>query len=162
MRLRIGQGFDVHAFGPGNSIILGGVSIPAPVGIIAHSDGDVLAHSVSDALLGALALGDRGEHFPDTDDQYKNSNSMLLLGQVYNLVLSKGWQLANADITIITQTPRITPYKTKIQTNLANILHSERNQISIKATTTEHLGFTGRREGLAVQTTLLLTGLLQD
>lgn len=157
MRLRVGHGFDVHAFGSGDHITLGGIHIPFKKGIIAHSDGDVLLHALCDAILGALSLGDIGEHFPDTDAQYKGVNSLVLLRTVYALALTRGWQLSNADITVVADAPKITPYKSSMVSTIAAALNVAPDQINIKGTTSEKLGFVGRNEGLAVHATVLLT-----
>lgn len=154
--MRIGQGFDVHRFGEGDYIILGGVKIPYTQGLIAHSDGDVLLHALCDALLGACALGDIGRHFPDTDIVYKNIDSRHLLRDVYAKVQQSGYVLGNADITVIAERPKISPHVEAMIEVLAADLHCQREQLNIKATTTETLGFTGRREGIAVQATVLL------
>ena len=153
---RIGSGFDVHAFGPGSHIVLGGVSIPHSHGLIAHSDGDVLLHALADALLGALALGDIGKHFPDTDAKWAGADSRVLLRAVYQLVQDKGYRLANADMTIIAQAPKMAPHIAAMQANIAADLLTTVDQIGIKATTTEQLGFTGRKEGIACQATVLV------
>ena len=155
--MRIGHGFDVHAFTEGEYIILGGVTIPHHFALQAHSDGDVLIHAICDALLGALALGDIGQHFPDTAKQYTNINSRLLLQQVYQLLHAQHYQLANIDCTIIAQTPKMSPYIAQMQKNIAQDLQCITTQISVKATTTEYLGFTGRKEGIAAHAVVLLT-----
>lgn len=153
---RIGSGFDVHAFGMGSHIVLGGVTIPHSQGLIAHSDGDVLLHALADALLGALALDDIGKHFPDTDAKWAGADSRGLLRAVYQLVLNKGYRLANADMTIIAQVPKMAPHIPSMQANIAADLLVRDDQIGIKATTTEQLGFTGRKEGIACQATVLV------
>lgn len=153
---RIGSGFDVHAFGPGSHIVLGGVSIAHTHGLIAHSDGDVLLHALADALLGALALGDIGKHFPDTDAKWAGADSRGLLRAVYRLVQDKGYRLSNADMTIIAQAPKMAPHIATMQANIADDLLTTVDQIGIKATTTEQLGFTGRKEGIACQATVLV------
>ncbi|KAA6227244.1 MULTISPECIES: bifunctional 2-C-methyl-D-erythritol 4-phosphate cytidylyltransferase/2-C-methyl-D-erythritol 2,4-cyclodiphosphate synthase [unclassified Campylobacter] len=145
-----GNGFDVHEFGEKRSLILGGVKVHESMGLKAHSDGDVLAHSLTDSLLGAASLGDIGEHFPDTDKAYKNADSMKLLKKAYDLVKEYGFELVNADITIIAQTPRLKDFKDKIACNIASVLNVENFRINIKATTTEKLGFIGRKEGIGV------------
>ncbi|HCT98684.1 MAG TPA: 2-C-methyl-D-erythritol 2,4-cyclodiphosphate synthase [Methylococcaceae bacterium] len=155
--LRIGQGYDVHRFNDGNEIILGGVKIPYERGLEAHSDGDVVLHALCDALLGALAMGDIGKHFPDTDAQFKGADSRVLLRHVYGLVKEKQYRLGNADITIIAQAPKMLPYTEKMCRNIAEDLGVQREQINVKATTTEKLGFEGRKEGIAVQAIVLLT-----
>ena len=157
--MRIGHGYDVHAFGPGDKIVVGGVVIPHRHGLIAHSDGDVLLHALSDALLGAAALGDIGKHFPDSDMQYRNADSRSLLRMVYGKVKLAGWQLVNADVTIVAQAPRMATYIPRMAENIAADLHSELNQINVKATTTERLGFIGREEGIAAYAVVLLQAL---
>jgi 2-C-methyl-D-erythritol 2,4-cyclodiphosphate synthase len=157
--MRIGHGYDVHAFGPGDKIVVGGVVIPHHHGLIAHSDGDVLLHALSDALLGAAALGDIGKHFPDSDMQYRNADSRSLLRMVYGKVKLAGWQLVNADVTIVAQAPRMATYIPRMAENIAADLHSELNQINVKATTTERLGFIGREEGIAAYAVVLLQAL---
>ena len=154
--MRIGQGFDVHAFGEGDHIVLGGVRIPYQSGLIAHSDGDVVLHALCDALLGSLALGDIGRHFPDDDAHYKNADSRDLLKRVYRLVAAQGYRLNNADITIIAQAPKMAPHIEQMRENIALDLDLPVNTISIKATTTEKLGFTGRGEGIAVEAVVLI------
>ena len=154
--MRIGHGYDVHRFGEGDFVTLGGVKIPFYKGLVAHSDGDVLIHAVCDALLGACALGDIGHHFPDTDLQYKSVNSRELLVHVVTLVASRGWQLVNLDATIIAQAPKMAPYIELMKEHLAIDLQAELTQLNVKATTTEKLGFTGREEGIAVHAVVLL------
>jgi len=156
MSLRIGQGFDVHAFGEGDKIVLGGVAIPHRQGLIAHSDGDVLLHALCDALLGAAALGDIGKHFPDTDMQFRNADSRALLRMTYAKVNQCGWRLVNADMTIIAQAPRMAPYISMMVDKIAADLRVTVGQINVKATTSERLGFTGREEGIACQAVVLL------
>lgn len=154
--MRIGQGYDVHAFGEGDHIIIGGVSIAHEQGLVAHSDGDVLIHALCDALLGAAALGDIGQHFPDTDPTYSGADSRELLREVVSLVTSKGYQLANADMTIIAQAPKMSPHIEQIRNNLAEDMSCSIDQVNVKATTTEKLGFEGRKEGIACQAVVLL------
>jgi|TARA_B110000908_G_scaffold65993_1_gene79922 2-C-methyl-D-erythritol 2,4-cyclodiphosphate synthase len=154
--MRIGHGYDVHRFGEGDHIQMGGVTIPHDRGLVAHSDGDVALHALCDALLGACALGDIGSHFPDTDSRYKNINSRDLLKQVYQLVLSKGYHLANADITIIAQSPKMAPFIEPMRIAIAAAIAVDIGQLSVKATTTETLGFAGRKEGIAVHAVVLL------
>ena len=154
--MRIGHGYDVHAFGEGNALILGGVSIPYKQAFVAHSDGDVLIHALIDALLGALALGDIGQHFPDTDAAYKNSDSRELLATVVAMMQGKGYQLGNVDITLIAQSPKMAPHLNQMRLNLAADLNCAIDSINIKATTTEKLGFTGREEGIACHAVVLL------
>lgn len=154
--MRIGQGFDVHRFGAGEQVTLGGVSIPCDQGLIAHSDGDVLLHALCDALLGALALGDIGKHFPDTDERFANIDSRELLRHCYALVRAQGYRLVNADTTVIAQKPRMSPHIDRIRECIAGDLEVAVDDIGVKATTTEGLGFTGRAEGIAVQAVVLL------
>ncbi len=159
MTLRIGQGFDVHAFGPGEKFVLGGVVIPFERGLVAHSDGDVLLHALCDALLGAAALGDIGRHFPDSDPQYANADSRALLRMVNAKVRAQGWQLGNADLTIVAQRPRMATYIPRMNANIAEDLGVDVTCINVKATTTEHLGFAGRGEGIACFAVVLLQGI---
>ncbi len=154
--LRIGQGYDVHRFKDGGDVILGGVKIPYERGLEAHSDGDVVLHALCDALLGAVAMGDIGKHFPDTDPNFKGADSRVLLRHVYDLVTEKGYRLGNADITIIAQAPKMSPYTAEMCANIAADLNVAVNQVNVKATTTEQLGFEGRKEGIAVQAIVLL------
>jgi len=154
--MRIGQGYDVHAFGEGDHIIIGGVSIAHEHGLVAHSDGDVLIHALCDALLGAAALGDIGQHFPDTDPNYSGADSRELLREVISLVTSKGYQIANADMTIIAQAPKMSPHIDQMRNNLAEDMSCSIDQVNVKATTTEKLGFEGRKEGVACQAVVLL------
>ncbi len=155
--IKIGQGYDVHNFCEGDFITLGGVRIAHHQAFQAHSDGDVLIHSLCDALLGALALGDIGVHFPDTDSQYANIDSRKLLRHVNRLIADKGWQLSNADCTIIAQSPKMAPHIETMRLNVSTDLGVEMDQLSIKATTTEKLGFEGREEGIAVMSVVLLS-----
>lgn len=157
--MRIGQGYDVHAFGPGDKIVIGGVVIPHERGLIAHSDGDVLLHALCDALLGAAALGDIGQHFPDTDTQYANADSRALLRMVNAKLSAAGWHLHNADMTIVAQKPRMANYVAQMQANIAADLKVPVQQVNVKATTTERLGFTGREEGIAAYAVVLLEAL---
>ncbi|MCY1218754.1 2-C-methyl-D-erythritol 2,4-cyclodiphosphate synthase [compost metagenome] len=154
--MRIGHGYDVHRFGEGDFITLGGVRIPHKFGLVAHSDGDVLLHALSDALLGAAALGDIGKHFPDTDPQFKGANSRALLRHVVSLVKAKGWKVGNVDGTIVAQAPKMAPHIETMRANIAADLEVEPDQVNVKATTTEKLGFTGREEGIAVHAVALL------
>lgn len=156
MSIRIGHGYDVHAFGPGEKIVIGGVVIPHHHGLVAHSDGDVLLHALCDALLGAAALGDIGKHFPDTDMQYRNADSRSLLRMVYAKIAQLGWKLGNADLTIVAQAPRMATYISRMVEVIAADLQSEINRVNVKATTTERLGFTGREEGIACYAVVLL------
>ncbi|MEH6559318.1 MAG: 2-C-methyl-D-erythritol 2,4-cyclodiphosphate synthase [Oceanicoccus sp.] len=157
--MRIGHGYDVHRFGEGDHIQMGGVKIPHDHGLIAHSDGDVLLHALCDALLGACALGDIGSHFPDTDSRYKNINSRDLLKHVYQLVLSQNYRLGNADITIVAQAPKMAPFIEAMRTAIAADINVDIGQLSVKATTTESLGFAGRKEGIAVHAVVLLQSI---
>ena len=154
--IRIGQGFDVHAFTAGDHVMLGGVRIPHSHGLKAHSDGDVALHALADALLGALALGDIGHFFPDTDPAWRGANSAVLLQKVYEHITAAGYQLGNADITVIAQKPKMAPHIGAMRARIAALLDADAGQISVKATTTEHLGFTGREEGIAVTAVVLL------
>ena len=156
MMIRIGHGYDVHKFGGAGPITLGGVKIDYEQGLIAHSDGDVALHALCDALLGALALGDIGKHFPDTDSAYAGADSRGLLRHVYALVRENGYQLGNADITIIAQAPKMAPYIDMMRERIASDLAANISQINVKATTTEKLGFTGRKEGIACEAVVLL------
>jgi 2-C-methyl-D-erythritol 2,4-cyclodiphosphate synthase len=154
--LRIGHGFDVHAFSENRRLILGGVDVPHTHGLLGHSDADVVIHALCDALLGALALGDLGQHFPDSDAHYKGADSRELLKKVYELVQEKGYHLNNADITIVAQAPKLAPYILSMRENIATDLKAEVGVISIKATTTEHLGYIGRKEGMAAYAVVTL------
>ncbi len=156
MDFRIGNGYDVHQLAPGLPLVLGGLEIPFEKGCVAHSDGDVLIHALCDALLGALALGDIGHLFPDTDDAYKGIDSKILLGRVAALVRSKGWEVANVDMTLLAQRPKIAPYIPAMRETLAKVLGIPVDAVSVKATTTERLGFVGREEGIAAYATCLL------
>ena len=156
MSIRIGQGFDVHAFTDGDHVMLGGVAIPRSQRLKAHSDGDVALHALSDALLGALALGDIGHYFPDTDPQWQGADSGTLLAAIYQDVTAAGWQLGNADITVICQAPKLAPHIGAMRQRIADLLDCEVGLVSVKATTTEKLGFTGRKEGIAVQAVVLV------
>ena len=155
--IRVGQGYDVHAFGEGDHLMLGGVAIPFRHGFVAHSDGDVLIHALCDALLGAAALGDIGRHFPDTDPRYKGADSRQLLRHVVALLADEGWQLGNADITIVAQAPKMAPHIHTMVTHLAEDMNAASNQVNVKATTTEQLGFEGRSEGIACHASVLIT-----
>lgn len=153
---RIGHGFDVHRFGGEGPCILGGVKVPYEQGLIAHSDGDVVLHAICDALLGALALGDIGHFYPDNDDKYKNIDSRILLVDVYKKISSLGYKVVNLDTTILAQAPKMAQYEPQMIENVAHDLNLEKSAVSIKATTTEKLGFTGRKEGIAVECVVLL------
>ncbi len=154
--MRIGHGYDVHAFTAGDHLVLGGVNIPHSHAFKAHSDGDVLLHAICDALLGALALGDIGQHFPDTAAEYANIDSRILLRHVYGLVRSKGYVVINLDSTIIAQAPKMAPHIFAMRENIAVDLECEVGQVNVKATTTEKLGFAGRKEGIAAHAVILL------
>lgn len=154
--MRIGHGYDVHAFATGNHVVLGGVNIPHSQGLKAHSDGDVLIHALCDALLGALALGDIGKHFPDTSAQFENIDSRILLRKVKQLIQLESYQLVNLDCTLVAQAPKMSPHIEQMRRNLAQDLRCNKNQVSVKATTTEKLGFTGRKEGIAAHVVVLL------
>ncbi len=154
--MRIGSGFDVHAFTEGNAVTLGGIRIAHTHGLLAHSDGDVLIHALCDALLGALALGDIGVHFPPSDATYKNADSTELLAKCMQMVRDKGYELTNADMTLICEQPKINPHVFAMRERLASVMQVSIEQLSIKATTTEQLGFTGRGEGIAAQAVVLL------
>nr|WP_154771645.1 2-C-methyl-D-erythritol 2,4-cyclodiphosphate synthase [Acinetobacter portensis] len=156
-QIRIGQGLDVHAFEAGDFVTLAGIQIPHTHGLKAHSDGDVVLHALCDALLGALALGDIGQHFPDTDPNFKGADSKVLLKHVYQLVLDKGYTLNNADITVACERPKLAKHNLEMRQSIANVLNVDVTQISIKATTTETLGFTGRQEGILSTATVLIT-----
>ncbi|MBD1577362.1 MULTISPECIES: 2-C-methyl-D-erythritol 2,4-cyclodiphosphate synthase [Vibrio] len=154
--IRIGHGFDVHKFGGQGPVIIGGVAVPYEQGLIAHSDGDVALHALTDALLGAIAAGDIGKHFPDTDEQWKDANSRDLLREVYRLVKEKGYVIGNADVTIIAQAPKMLPYIESMRAAIAQDLETSIDNINVKATTTEKLGFTGRKEGIACEAVALI------
>ena len=154
--MRIGHGYDVHRFAEGDFITLGGVRIAHHHGLLAHSDGDVVLHALSDALLGAAAMGDIGKHFPDTDPQFKGADSRVLLRHVLGLVKAKGWQVGNVDATIVAQAPKMAPHIDAMRNLIAADLEVALDQVNVKATTTEKLGFTGREEGIAVHAVALL------
>ncbi len=154
--MRIGHGYDVHRLAEGRTLIIGGVKIPYEKGLLGHSDADVLVHAIMDALLGALALGDIGMHFPDSDPAYKNADSLVLLRQVFLLVQKEGMHIVNIDSTILAQAPKLAPYIASMRKNLAMTLELAENCINIKATTEEGLGFTGRKEGIAAHAVCLL------
>ncbi len=154
--MRIGQGFDVHQLVEGRRLIIGGVDIPFEKGLLGHSDADVLLHAISDALLGAAALGDIGRHFSDGDEKYKNIDSRILLREVLHLVREQGYRIANVDATIIAQAPKMAPHIPRMVAHIAEDLRLEKSAVNVKATTTEHLGYTGRGEGIAAQAVVLL------
>ncbi len=154
--IRIGQGFDVHKFGGLGPITLGGVKIPYEQGLVAHSDGDVALHALCDALLGAVAEGDIGRHFPDTDEKWKGADSRALLRHVYQIVKNKGYKLGNLDITVIAQVPKMAPYIDAMRHQIATDLETDISNVNLKATTTEKLGFTGRKEGIACEAVVII------
>ena len=156
MSVRVGTGFDVHAFAADRKLVLGGVTIPWDRGLAGHSDADVLLHAVCDALLGALALGDLGAHFPDTDPRWRGADSRALLRHVVSLVAAHGWRVGNIDATLIAEAPKIAPHVPAMRANLAADLGCALGDVSVKATTTERLGFTGRGEGIAALATVLV------
>ena len=155
--IRIGNGYDVHRLAPGLKLTLGGLEIPHTKGCVAHSDGDVIIHALCDALLGALALGDIGHHFPDTSDEFKGIDSKILLRRTYDMIQSRGYSLVNADITLLLQAPKIAPYVPQMRSALASVLAVPVECISVKATTTERLGFTGREEGVEAYAAVLIS-----
>lgn len=154
--LRIGNGYDVHKMVEGRPLILGGINIPYSKGLLGHSDADVLVHAIMDALLGALALGDIGKHFPDTDNKYKGISSIKLLEEVYNLIINKKYSLVNLDAVIVAEKPKLKDYILSMRENIARVLHVDLEQISIKATTEEKLGFTGEELGMKSYAVVLL------
>ncbi len=154
--IRIGYGYDVHKFEEGRKLILGGLEIPHTKGLLGHSDADVLLHAITDALLGALALGDIGKHFPDTDPKYKDADSRVLLRDAYALILEKGFELGNLDATIVAQEPKLAPYIYSMREIIAKDLNVDIEDVSVKATTSEWLGFTGRKEGISASATVLM------
>jgi 2-C-methyl-D-erythritol 2,4-cyclodiphosphate synthase len=154
--MRVGIGYDVHAFGPGDHVVLGGERIPHDRGVRAHSDGDVLLHALCDALLGAMGLGDIGQHFPDTDPQWKGADSRHFLRHCAHLLRKHGWRLVNVDLTLVAESPRVGPHRAAMQSHIAHDLGCSSDRINIKATTSEGLGAMGRGEGLAAQAIVLL------
>ncbi|MCI1719768.1 MAG: 2-C-methyl-D-erythritol 2,4-cyclodiphosphate synthase [Bacteroidales bacterium] len=157
MEIRIGNGYDVHLLAPGLPLVLGGVKIEHTKGCIAHSDGDVIIHALCDALLGALALGDIGQHFPDTSDEFKGIDSKILLERTYKMITERGYHLVNADVTLLLQKPKIAPYVVKMRKTLANVLDVAPDRVSIKATTTEGAGYIGREEGTAAYAVVIIS-----
>lgn len=155
--MRVGSGFDVHALGPGAAVMLGGVRVPHTHGVIAHSDGDVLLHALCDALLGAAGLGDIGQHFKDSDPQWRGADSALFVRRVLEMLHAQGLKVGNADLTLIAQAPRLTPHREAIRGRIAQLLGIDPARVNLKATTTEALGFLGRGEGIAAQAVVLLT-----
>lgn len=160
--MRVGIGYDVHKLVENRKLILGGVEIPHTLGLLGHSDADVLLHAIMDALLGAAALGDIGKHFPDTDEQYKGISSIRLLEYVRELIEKEGYLIENIDATVIAQKPKLRPYIDQMQENIANALKIEKNQVNVKATTEERLGFTGREEGISSQAICALSSLYEN
>jgi 2-C-methyl-D-erythritol 2,4-cyclodiphosphate synthase len=156
MTIRIGSGYDVHALVDGRPLIIGGITIPHPRGLLGHSDADVLLHAIADALLGALALGDLGTHFPDSEPRWKSADSRMLLRHVVGLVNGMGWQVGNIDATVVAQAPKLAPHIPLMRANIAADLGCDPARVSIKATTTERLGFAGREEGIAAEAVVLL------
>ena len=154
--IRIGHGFDVHRFAPDRKLILGGVEIPYELGLLGHSDADVLVHALMDAMLGACALGDIGHFFPDNDDRFLGADSMKLLEEVVRVTGEEGWRLGNCDVTVICQKPKLAEYITQIRENIADVIGIQPCQVSVKATTTEKLGFTGRGEGIAAEAVCIM------
>lgn len=157
--MRIGHGYDVHRLVPGRKLILGGVEIPHPLGLLGHSDADVLVHALMDALLGAAALGDIGQHFPDRDPAYLGADSLVLLGKVMELLAQNGWRVENADMTILAQKPKLMPHIPQMRKNLSRAMGIPVTAISIKATTEEGLGFTGTEQGIAAHGVVLIEAL---
>lgn len=153
---KIGFGFDVHKLAEGYKLILGGIEVPFPKGLVGHSDADVVLHAISDALLGAVALGDIGKHFPDTDPAYKGADSKILLKEVYTLVKQEGYKLGNVDVTIAMQVPKLRPYIDEMRACITELLETEISNVSVKATTTEQMGFEGRSEGVSCYATVLV------
>ena len=157
--MRVGMGYDVHRLVEGRKLILGGVDIPYEKGLLGHSDADVLLHAIMDALLGAAALGDIGQHFPDTDPAYEGADSLKLLAHVGDLLNQNGYAIENIDATVIAQKPKLAPHIAQMRQNIADTLHLDLSQVNVKATTEERLGFTGREEGISSQAICALTGL---
>ncbi len=156
LQFRIGQGYDVHQFSENRKLVLGGVEIPFEKGLLGHSDADVLLHAIIDAMLGALALGDLGKHFPDSDESFKNIDSKVLLKKTYELIFENNYRVGNIDATVITEKPKLSPYILQIRKSIAGILKVDVNQISVKATTSEKMGFVGREEGIKALAIALL------
>ncbi len=157
--MRIGFGYDVHAFSENRKLILGGVTIPYELGLLGHSDADVLVHAIMDALLGAAALGDIGKHFPDSSAEYKDINSLILLSNVGKLLFEKGYKISNIDSTVVAQNPKLAPFIEDMRKNIANALDIDVDLVSVKATTTERLGFEGRDEGISSYAVTLVTDI---
>jgi len=156
VNIRVGQGLDVHAFQPGDHVMLGGVRIPHHHAVAGHSDGDVALHALCDALLGALALGDIGHHFPPGEDAWRDADSLDLLARVFDMLQQRGWRVGNVDLTIACEAPRVAPYADEMRRCIASVLAVEPGDVSVKATTTEQLGFCGRREGIAAMAVALI------
>lgn len=156
MSFRIGHGYDVHRLVPDRRLIIGGVDIPHELGLLGHSDADVLLHAISDSLLGACAAGDIGAHFPDTDERYKNADSLVLLFEVGKIVRKLGYEIGNIDATVIAQAPKLAPYIQDMRKNIANVLEIDVDSVSVKATTEEHLGFTGEKLGISAHSVCLI------
>lgn len=154
--MRVGLGIDVHAFGPGDFVMLGGIKVPHTHGVVAHSDGDVILHALCDALLGAAGLGDIGQHFRDTDPQWKGADSCSFVRSVMNMLLIRKLRVGNADITVLAEAPKVGPVRNEIRRRVAELLEVSEEQVNIKATTTEKLGYLGRREGIAAEAVVLL------
>lgn len=154
--LRIGHGYDVHRLVEGRALIIGGISIPSPVGLLGHSDADVLTHAVMDAIIGALSLGDIGKHFPDTDPRFKGADSLVLAAHVCDLMTERGYRVGNIDATVIAQAPKLAPYIAEMRDNLARTFRVSADRVNVKATTEEKLGFTGAKEGIAAHAVCLL------
>jgi 2-C-methyl-D-erythritol 2,4-cyclodiphosphate synthase len=154
--MRIGQGYDVHRFAENRKLMLGGIEVPHTRGLSGHSDADVLLHAITDAILGALALGDIGTHFPDNNPDFKNADSRLLLQQSYNLVRDRGYNIVNTDSTVVAEQPKLKPYISDIRESISDILQCDISRVSVKATTGEKMGFVGREEGIAVYSIVLL------
>ncbi len=154
--IRVGSGFDVHAFGPGDHVMLGGVRVPHSQGVVAHSDGDVLLHALCDALLGAAGLGDIGQHFPDSDPQWRGASSDRFVTHAVTLLRERGYSIVNADLTLLCEAPRLSSYRDPIRSSIATLLGVAADAVNLKATTTEKMGFLGRREGLAAEAVVLI------
>ena len=155
--MRIGHGYDVHAFGEGDHVVLGGVRIPHRQGLVAHSDGDVVLHAICDALLGAAGLGDIGTHFPDTDDAFRDADSRVLLRAVMAQLDGRGWAVGNVDVTVVAQAPKLNEHIDQMRSHIAQDLRGSKACVNVKATTTERLGFVGREEGIATHAVILVT-----
>ena len=159
-KYRIGHGYDVHKLVECRRLVLGGVDIPYEKGLLGHSDADVLLHAISDALLGAVALGDIGKHFPDTDEAYKNADSIILLSKVNDIITAAGYKVSNIDATVIAQAPKLAPHIEQMRKNIAKAISTELENVSVKATTEEHLGFTGRGEGISAHAVCIVEKII--